>query len=104
MQQLLATGFKQLPVLHTGGTRLFTRAATQTTIDMFAERLRRIFQPSFSDGAHQVEASAWSIVLISGGHVCRTRFEAQPAMNTREQFLLLSSERRGETGVGCNLG
>lgn len=100
VQQLLTTRLQQLPILNTRRTCLLARPATQTTIYMRGKRRGRILQPSLGHRSHQIDPPAWSIILVPRDHVRRTRFQAQPAMNTREQFLFFSGERRGDVCLG----
>ena len=90
VQQLFPTCLQQLPILHTCRTHLFARTTTETTIDVRAKRVRRVLETSLSDGAHEVEPAAWSIILVAGDHVRWARLEAQPTVNAGEKLLFLS--------------
>ena len=92
LQQLLAARLEQLAVVNACGTRLFTRAATETPIDMPGERRRRILEPPLRDRAHEINPPARRIILIPRHDIRRTRLQTQPTMNTREQLLLFSGQ------------
>ena len=86
----MPAGFEERAIFNTCWTNLFTSAATQAAINVFAERGRGIWQSTLSDRAHQVQTPAWSIIFIAGNYVGRTCFEAQPAMNASNEFLFLT--------------
>jgi len=76
VQQFFPTVLEQLTVLNTRRTHLFARATAKTPIDVRAKRRRRVFKSSFRHGAHEIEPSAWSIILVAGDYVGGTRLEA----------------------------
>jgi hypothetical protein len=81
-----------LTVLNTRGTDLLARAATQASIDMRLKRCGRILEAPLGHRPHQVKAPTWSIILVPRDHVRRTRLEAQPAMNARQQLVSLTRQ------------
>lgn len=90
MRQFFTTVLKQLPVLNPGRTDLFTRAATETPIDVRTKGLGCIFQPPLSDRPHQVKPPTWSIILVASDYIGRTRLKTQPTMNAGKQLFFLS--------------
>ena len=88
----MAAGFQKLSIFNTGRTNLLTRTTTETAIDVLTKRLGSICYPAFGNRAHQVEPSAWAIVLVAGYYVSRTRLQAEPAMDASEKFLFFVRE------------
>jgi hypothetical protein len=97
-RDVCARGFQKLPVLDARRTRALARAATKAAIDVSCKRSGRRAQALLLDGAHQVDTTARAVVLVARVHVGRARFEAQAAVNTRQQFVLLGGERARELG------
>ena len=89
-KQLSATGFQQLPVLNTSGTYRLASPAAQAPIDMDFERRRICWEFVFLDRPHQVNPSAWAIILIASEDIGGTSFEAETAMHTGKELLFLS--------------
>jgi hypothetical protein len=93
-----ARGFQKLPVLNARRARALARAATEAAVDVSCKRRRRHAQALLFDGAHQVDATARAVVLVARMHVGRARFEAQAAMNARQQFVLFAGKRARQPG------
>ena len=80
-------------------TNLLARPTTKTAIDVSCEGARRGVKTALGDGPHEIDAAAWSIVLVSGDYVCRAGFEAQTAVNAGEKLFFESGIiSRGERG------
>ena len=88
LKQFTARGFEQLSILDTGGAYLLTSATTQAAIDVAFESGRITGEPTFADGAHEVEPAAWSIIFVAGDYVGWASFETQAAVNAGEQFVV----------------
>src|SRR5713226_10742852 len=88
--------FQQLPIFHAGGTRRLARATTETAIDMSFKRWRLNRQPLFLNCAHQVDAPARAVVLVSGGNVSGTSFQTKTAVHTSQKLFFFSGESVGE--------
>jgi hypothetical protein len=50
------------------------------------------WETPFTNRAHQVKTSAWSIVFIASDDIGRTCLKTEAAMNAGEQLLLLMRE------------
>src|SRR2546423_3626581 len=83
---------EQMSVLNSRRTCRFTGATTETAIDVGLKRRRIRLQPPFLHRAHQVDATARTVIFIRGRHVGWTRFETQPAVNTGENLFFFVSE------------
>ena len=83
-----------MSVFDSRGTRGFTRATSQTAIDVGAKRIRRVRQAALLDRAHQVDATARTVILVGCHNVRWTGFQAEAAMNAGEDLFLLACERR----------
>src|SRR5438067_8488454 len=81
LRNLGTRSLEQISVLNSRRTCRFTRATTQTAIDVRLKRQRIRLQSSFLHGAHEVDATAWAIILIRGRNVEWTRFETMTTMN-----------------------
>src|SRR5712692_8299710 len=88
--------FQQLPVFNACGTRRLARATTETAIDMSFKRWRLNRQPLFLNCAHQVDAPARAVVLVSGGNVSGTSFQTKTAVNAGQKFLFFGCESISE--------
>ena len=91
-KRLAARSLQQLSVLNARGTHLFTRAAPEAPVNVPFKRRGVVGESSFANSAHEIEPAAWTIVFIAGNDVGRTSFQAQPAVNAGEKFLLFSSK------------
>jgi hypothetical protein len=60
------------------------------------ERRGVALEPAFTNSAHQIKASARSVVFIAGDYVSRTCFEAKPAVNASEKFVSFVGKRVGK--------
>ena len=87
-----------MTVFNSRGAHLFAGSAPKTSIDVSLESVRVVSESSLADRAHQIQATAWSIVFITGDDVGRTSFKAQAAVNTCEQLLFLRGKLRCELG------
>ena len=91
-----ARGFEQLAVLHARRADALAGAAAEAALDVARERAGLYAQPPLLDRAHQVDAPARAVVLVARLHVGRAGFEAQPAVDAREQLALLGDQRARE--------
>jgi len=88
--QDFTAGLEQLPVFNAGGTDLFASATTETPVYVRSKSVGSAFQTAFGHRTHEVQTAAWSIVLVTGDDVGRTRFETQPAVNAGEELFFQS--------------
>ena len=85
----LGTGiFHHLPEMNAGWTHGLARAAIEASEHVLAEC---IGDPSTAliQGAHQVDTAARRVHLAAEHSVCRTRWQAQTAVNAIEVKLIL---------------
>ena len=61
-------------------------AGRETAIDVVFKSQRGDGQSLFLDGAHEIDAATRTIILVAGGHISRTGFQTEPAVNTGEDF------------------
>src|SRR5256714_4743321 len=86
-------GFEELAVLDARRTDALACAAAEAAFDVARERARLYGQSPLFDGAHQIDSAARAVVLVARVDVCRAGFEAQAAMDAREELLLLRGQR-----------
>src|SRR5205823_12876965 len=79
----------QLAVLHAGRTRGFARPAIEAEIDVPLHLLVQL-DPPIGHGAHEVDAAARAVVLISQLDVGWTRRRTQAAMDAVEKQLVIN--------------
>jgi hypothetical protein len=84
LKQLRTTGFQQLSILNPGRADGLASPAAQASINMKFEGRRICGEFVFLNRAHQVDSSAWAVVLVASEDIGRTRFEAQTAVHTRK--------------------
>src|SRR2546429_5973487 len=95
LRNLGPRSLEQISILNSRGTCRFAGATAETAIDVRLKRQRIRLQPPFFYRAHQVDATARTVILIRGCNVGWTRFKAQPAMNTGENLFFFVSEDCG---------
>src|SRR5439155_3755591 len=91
LRNLGTRSLEQMSILNARRTCRFTGATAETAIDVRLKRQRIRLQPPFLHRAHKVDAAARAIILVGGRDVRWTRFKAQPAVNTSENFLFFVS-------------
>lgn len=82
-----ARRFEQESIADACRTSRFARSAAEAEIDMPGKSLRIRRQSPFSDGAHEIDPSARTVILIAELQICRAGGETQTAMNAAEQFI-----------------
>jgi ribonuclease P protein component len=80
--------------LNTSGADRLASSAAKAAINMDFERRRIRREFVFLNRTHQVDSSAWAIVLVAGEDIGGTGFEAEAAMHTGKELLLFRRERR----------
>ena len=88
---LRARRFEQVSVFNSGGTRGFTRATSETPIDVCAKGVRRVWQAPFLNRSHEVDTTARTVILVRCHNVRRARFQAEAAMYAGENLFLFPS-------------
>jgi ribonuclease P protein component len=86
-KQFRPTRFQQLSVLNTGGADRLASSAAKAAINMEFERRRIRREFVFLNRTHQVDSSAWAIVLVAGENIGGTGFQTETAMNTRKELM-----------------
>ena len=92
LKQLGPSALQQLSILNSGGTHLLAGATAKAAIDVPFKGNGIALELALFEGAHQIDASAWAVVLVTRQDVGGTSFEAKTTVNAGEEFLLLRSE------------
>jgi len=91
--EMVASMLQQFAIEHAARSDRLAGTTTETEVDVahrgIAER-----EPSFLDGAHQVNPAAGRIVLVARFEICWTTAEAQPAMDAGQCFLFVEEPRQ----------
>ena len=87
-----ARRFQQMSVFNSGGTRGFARPTAKATIDVRAKRIRRVRQAALLDRAHEIDATARTVILVRRHNVRGTGFQTEAAMNAGENLFLFAGQ------------
>src|SRR5262245_3095244 len=87
LEYCFARRFEQESIADACRTSRFARSAAETEIDMPGKSLRIRRQSPFSDGAHEIDPSARTVVLIAEVQICGAGGKTQAAMHAADQFI-----------------
>jgi len=73
--------------LNTSGADRLAGSATKAAINMEFERKRICRESVFRNRTHQVDSSAWAIILVASEDIGGTGFEAETAMHTGKELM-----------------
>ena len=81
-----------MSILNARGAGRLARTTPETAVNVRFKRHRIKREALFLHGAHQVDATARTVVLIAGDDVSRTGLETKAAVNAGQDFFFFYLE------------